>query len=385
MVELSCTVGADRRPLNCRVLTETPLGQGFGAKALEIARQRSIGPQEAPIGGRVNIPIRFSIPGPIDDGYAAAARGDYAAAFRLWLASAEQGQADAEELVGLLYEHGNGVPVDYTQSVAWFRKAAAQGNALAENELGRAAITGHGGPIDFVAAREWYRQAAEQGLVDAEANLGAMMMDGKGGATDYEAARGWLTKAAQQGSAEAEYNLGILEYRVKSYAKAREWYVLSAENGLDLGQYNLANMYKNGEGGPADLVKAREWFIKAANQGLNQAEFQLAVFYTLGEGGVIDYQQARMWFQKAGHPEDVAYVDAKIAGARGDLKLERSILLRISDTGSAIVQFDLGMMYASGQGGPIDYIKAKKWLQSAAKQGYPEAVNALSKIGAHGR
>ncbi len=42
---------------------------------------------------------------------------DYATAYREWLPLAEQGHADAQHNLGVLYENGRGVPQDYAEAV----------------------------------------------------------------------------------------------------------------------------------------------------------------------------------------------------------------------------------------------------------------------------
>jgi len=42
-------------------------------------------------------------------------------------ARAEQGDAGAQLSLGLMYAIGQGVPRDYAQAAAWYRKAAEQG------------------------------------------------------------------------------------------------------------------------------------------------------------------------------------------------------------------------------------------------------------------
>jgi len=71
--------------------------------------------------------------GPYEDGKAAYDRGDYATAFRLWRALAEQGNAQAQYNLGVMYYKGRGVPRDYLYVFAyrWFNLAAAQGNKQA--------------------------------------------------------------------------------------------------------------------------------------------------------------------------------------------------------------------------------------------------------------
>ena len=88
--------------------------------------------------------------------------GDYATALREWKPLAEQGDADAQSNLGLLYRKGRGVPQDYKTAVKWFRLATEQGNASAQYNLGVMYDNGYGVPQDYKTAVKWYRLAAEQ-------------------------------------------------------------------------------------------------------------------------------------------------------------------------------------------------------------------------------
>ena len=63
----------------------------------------------------------------IDDGQAAYNAGDYATALRLWRPLAEQGNARAQNNLGVMYENGKGVAQDVIEAVRWYRLAAVQG------------------------------------------------------------------------------------------------------------------------------------------------------------------------------------------------------------------------------------------------------------------
>ena len=101
--------------------------------------------------------------GPLEDGWAAYQRQDYATALLLWRPLAEQGKAIVQSLLGLMYAHGHGVPQDYVQAAKWYRLAAEQGHALSQGVLGEMYEHGRGVPQDYVQAAKWYRLAAEQG------------------------------------------------------------------------------------------------------------------------------------------------------------------------------------------------------------------------------
>ncbi len=97
-----------------------------------------------------------------DEGVAAYNRGDYATALREWRPLAEQGNAGAQNNLGVMYDMGQGVSQDDAEAVKWYRKAAEQGDAKAQNNLGNMYDKGKGVPQDYAEAVGWRRKAAEQ-------------------------------------------------------------------------------------------------------------------------------------------------------------------------------------------------------------------------------
>ncbi len=67
-------------------------------------------------------------------GQEAFEQGDYAPALKEFRALAEQGDADAQYTLGLMYELGQGVQQDYVQAYLWFNLAAAQGDEGARKD-----------------------------------------------------------------------------------------------------------------------------------------------------------------------------------------------------------------------------------------------------------
>src|SRR5664280_345044 len=98
---------------------------------------------------------------------------------------AEQGDAEAQNNLGMMYANGKGVVQDDKQAAFWFRKAAEQGYAEAQLILGLMYNEGQGGLTkDYSQAVAWFRRAAEQGLAMAQFNLGVMYANGAGLAQD---------------------------------------------------------------------------------------------------------------------------------------------------------------------------------------------------------
>ncbi len=90
-------------------------------------------------------------------------RGDHPTALKEWRPLAEQGTADAQFNLGVMYYFGRGVRQDYKEAVRWYRLAAAQGHASAQYYQGRMYFMGRGVPQDFVQAHMWSSLAAAQG------------------------------------------------------------------------------------------------------------------------------------------------------------------------------------------------------------------------------
>ncbi len=169
------------------------------------------------------------------DGLDALKRGDYAVALEELRPLAEQGSAEAQYRMGLIYEHGAGIPADKAQAVAWLRKAAAQRHASAECELGILYATGDGVAQDDAQAVDWFRRAANQGNVTAQYNLGLLIAKGAGIASDLPQAIEWFRKAAEQNFAVAQYKLGVAYENGEGVAKddvlAFANYAIAARNG----------------------------------------------------------------------------------------------------------------------------------------------------------
>ena len=75
-------------------------------------------------------------------------RGDFKTALREWQPMAEQGDARAQFYFGLLYENGDGVPLDYAKARQWYEKAAAQGDGDSPQPAARDALDDEADPAD---------------------------------------------------------------------------------------------------------------------------------------------------------------------------------------------------------------------------------------------
>ena len=102
------------------------------------------------------------------------------------------------------------IKVHEVTELKWITLAAEQGDADAQFSLGLMYLQGLGVFLNNKTAVKWYRLAAEQGNVAAQFNLGWMYHKGLGVAQNHEAARKWYSLAAKQGHADAQFNLGSI-------------------------------------------------------------------------------------------------------------------------------------------------------------------------------
>ncbi len=131
-----------------------------------------------------------------DEGVTAYQRGDYATAYHEFHPLARQGDAAAQNYLGLMYHQGQGVARDYAEAAKWFRLAAAQGTAGAQYILGAMYDNGQGVAQDYTEAAKWYRLAAEQGHARAQYILGLLYLQGQRVAQDYVQAHKWFNLSA---------------------------------------------------------------------------------------------------------------------------------------------------------------------------------------------
>lgn len=152
---------------------------------------------------------------------------------------AEQGNPEAQYMLGIMYEDGSGVEQNLAKAFLWYEKSALQGYQDAQSTLAWMYDTGEGVPQDYYKAAQWYKKAAIQGDPESQNRLAYLYTNGLGVEQNYEQAVVWCKKSANQ-----------------NYAKA---------------QFQLATMYGLGKGVSKDLVQTYKWASVAAMNGEKNA------------------------------------------------------------------------------------------------------------------
>lgn len=94
--------------------------------------------------------------------------GAYPEAMAAFAPLARAGNADAEELIGVMYALGLGVEQDYVRAFDWYLRSAMKGHPGAQSGVGWYYEVGLGLPApDLVRAYLWYRLSTIGGDPDA--------------------------------------------------------------------------------------------------------------------------------------------------------------------------------------------------------------------------
>jgi hypothetical protein len=108
-------------------------------------------------------------------------------------AKAEGGDAKAQYNLGMMYHNGGGKahPRDYELAMKWLRLSADQGNVEAEDRVGLMYYLGEGVTQDYAEAVRWYKTAAKKGNAHAQWQLVEMYQKGIGVPQDLAESKRW--------------------------------------------------------------------------------------------------------------------------------------------------------------------------------------------------
>ena len=139
--------------------------------------------------------------------------GDYEKAFKIWSRIANEGQEEAQMMVGMSNYVGLTSVADKDQALRWYKLAGDSGNEYAQFTVGRF-YESLGNPHDDIEAFRWYKKAAKLGNSFAQHKIGLLLLHGKGVEQDYIRAHVWLNLASSKGSLKANSEREKLENRL---------------------------------------------------------------------------------------------------------------------------------------------------------------------------
>lgn len=336
--------------------------------------------------------------------------------FKCCLEAAEEGNAEAQCMVGDCYFKGIGTKEDENKAFKWYLKAAEQGYVEAQYSVGRCYNFGFGTEDDDYKAFNWYLKAAEQGHNSAQYYVGLMYFCGYGVEEDNDEALKWFLKSAEQDDdgANAIYmvgkcylNSGIEEdenkafkYFLKAaeqdnidalcsiglcyergigveqdYDEAFEWYMKAAEKGNAIAQTDVGRFYYNGLAPDVDYDEAFRYFMMASEES-EEAQFYLGECYYVGFGVEADDEEAEMWYQRSA---DDGFAPAlyHVAENNEDEFEAFEQYMKAAEQGYSLSILAVADCYYTGKGVDEDIYEAVEWYEKAAEYGEARAICQL--------
>jgi TPR repeat protein len=153
-----------------------------------------------------------------------------------------------------------------------------------------------------------------------------------------------------------DYLLGLQYYKgtngkQPNFAKAAEYFKLSADQKNPYAQYALGQMYFEGKGVTKNIGKAMRLLRLAAEQGHRKAQYLIGGIYFNGKDVTKNIPEAMKWLQLA------------------------------ANAGENRAEYAVGVGYYNGENGmPQDIRKAMALLWDSADQGNTEAIEKLREI-----
>lgn len=295
--------------------------------------------------------------------------------------------------LGLLYELGELVPQDLSQSLQLYSEADADADLDGTIHLALLYKNGLGTPIDEEKAVSLYDKAARQGHVIGKA---VCMERGQGGfEEDPMAAIQLLEDHLSQGGNEflVKYHLAfwldVYPRQEEDRARAIQYTRELADLGSATSIYNLGVEYARGIHVDKDIAKTAVLYQRAVDKQYPSAMNNLATLYCNEKWLPHDFKKVIQLWERA---VSLNYIAAFInlggslrSGDRGEQDPPRAIQLfhHAATHGHAAGQCGLGCMLQNGEGVPRpDAYQANYWFKRAAinikDRAYKYAVTGLS-------
>ncbi len=260
---------------------------------------------------------------------------------------ATNGDAHAQNLLGLWYYSGKNVEQNYKTALDWWAKSAQQDNVNAIANMALCYQLGRGTEKDSAMAINLYLSAIKKGnesiIPQHEAlikNTGSLFSNrlmyecykrGIGVKRDDASAVPYLENLAKGGDVNSQFTLALHYLNDKQASEAAKWFKKAADADKTEAIYYYGYLLYKGMGVPQDKEKGIEYIQKAADRGFAAAHRELGTIYYTGDGATQDYAKAVAHLKQA-------------AGSNGQ------------------AAWTLAMCYLNGYGVPQDYYFATQWI-----------------------
>ena len=269
---------------------------------------------------------------------------------------AESGVPASQNTLGCMYRDGASVERNLELAIYWFEEAVKRDNDEAKINLADMIVSGVK-TDDRERALDLYMSAAQKGNRDARAKLSRLLTKekadvGKELIDDFK--KLLLTENPQ-----LYYEYGDLLMKTawnnEDRTEALEWFQKSSDGGNINAMYQIAIMYRDGNGPKRDSIKHVEWLKKAAENGHAQSQLMLGNMYRDGVKVESDESEAFKWYRMAAE----------------------------NNNPDAIYQ--VAMMYRDGKGVDKNKDESNRWLRLYSEHNLFRQINVLADSFSHAK
>ena len=230
-------------------------------------------------------------------------------------------------------------------------EAAMRGEAWAQTKVGKSYVTAPDDADRFQQGLDFLRRAAEQNDAEAVYLLATMTAAGAGVEQSNVEAFAQMKRAAELGWADAQFALGTMYFEgngtAQDPAAALVAFRSAAAGGNKEAMFTAARIMLT-QPDPEMRAEGLGLMNRAVENGHIQATLMLATAYGRGENGL---------------PKDEAKAEALLKPA--------------AERGDADCQITLASLYKFGDSFAARRDESQVWLQRAADQGHPKALEIL--------
>lgn len=230
------------------------------------------------------------------------------------LTAAADDNAQAQMVLGGMYEIGLGVARNNAKCAYWWQRASNNGHVNATKALGSMYFSGRGVPQDYDEAMQLYLKAAELGHPHAIKYVALGYKRGMGLPQDDAKAAEWADRAAALGGADSTVvfleSYGSEETEVRTDAEIFAESMRQAEKGNSRAFFYVGAAHLSGIGTPQDYPAAVKWMRRAADENLSAGLSGLGLLLQLGQATEVDRVEAQKLFHimEAQRPEEDVFL-----------------------------------------------------------------------------
>ena len=299
-------------------------------------------------------------------------KGNSIFALRYYSEAAAGGNVEAMVELAKIYRTGIAdIPKNFSEALKLLNRAAILGDASAMNLLGVMYESGEGVEASEEKSFEWCLKAANAGNAVAMYNVSYKYRTGEGVTKNIVESGVWLGHAAENGYPQAMYDLGRTYDKIRKFKQAFEWFLKAAKKGHSNAMNDVAFMYSNGRGVEKNPEEAMTWYMLATRLDNVAAIKNLAYHYGYGVNTDKNFDEAVTLYKRA-----IILGDVEAINGLGELYYS------VKDFGEAVKYFhnaanlgntdamvNLYRMYGEGSGVNVNEKLASHWLQRAVSMG----------------